>query len=277
MDFGNLYDYEIRTKPKKLEQPRILTDLTSLKYDINPAINREGILIEIQKALLKVNKPNVLIIGEPGVGKTAIAEGLAYLIKKKKCHELLLEKKIYSVSTAQLLSGTRYRGDFEEKVQKICDFLKQEKAILFVDEMHTTMKAGGAEGAVDMANILKPYLARGDFSLIGATTSKEYEIIKNDSAYNRRFTIINIEEPNEEATCKILLGSLRKFEKHYNLTIDKALIKKIVENSKYIKGKNPDKSLDILENLFIERLFNRKDTIDEEDLQIVIDNMLNRG
>lgn len=276
MDFGELRFQKNEIK-EKLIKPKILTDLTSLKYITNPAINRNNELIEIQKALLKINKPNILIVGEPGVGKTALAEGLAYLIQKKKCHELLLNKKIYSVSTAQLVSGTRYRGDFEEKIQKICDFLKQEKAILFIDEMHTTMNAGGAEGAIDMANILKPYLARGDFSVIGATTNKEYENVKKDSAYNRRFTIIEINEPDRVSTGKILLGSLKKYEKHYNIKLDKKLIDKIVNNSIYIKGKNPDKSLDILENLFIERLFNGKETIDEEDLDIIIENMLKRG
>lgn len=224
-----------------------------------------------------MNKPNVLLLGEAGVGKTAVVEGIVYRIKKGLVNDRLANTKILSVSSSSIVAGTRYRGDFEKKMEKLCEFLKQnENVVLFIDEMHTTINAGGAEGAIDMANILKPYLARGDIKVIGATTTKESEIITKDNAYNRRFTKINVDEPSLTETTNILKESIPKFEKYFDIKIDKKLVDYIVNESRDFKGKNPDKSIDILENVCSDTIWNNEKTFNKKDVQRVIENMLDR-
>lgn len=257
--------------------PNYLIDLSKKEYITNPAIGREVLIEEIEKILLKMNKPNVLLLGEAGVGKTAIVEGLAYKIKSGKINERMCDCKILSVSSSTLVAGCKYRGEFEEKVETLCDFLKNNpNIILFIDEMHTTMKAGGAEGAIDMSNILKPYLARGDIKIIGATTLEESEIIKKDSAYTRRFTTIKVEEPTLSETSAILKKSISKFEKFYDIKIDEKLMDFIVKESKELKGKNPDKCIDVLENICSDTIWNNEKKFDKKDVQRVIENMMDR-
>ena len=261
----------------KGKYPKYLVDLSSKEYVTNPAIGREVLIEEIEKILLKMNKPNVLLLGDAGVGKTAIVEGLAYKIKNGEVNKKMKDYKVLSVSSSTLVAGTKYRGECEEKIERLCEFLKQNKnVILFVDEMHTTMHAGGAEGAIDMANILKPYLARGDIKMIGATTLEESKIISKDSAYTRRFTAIKVDEPTISETSFILKKSIPKFENFYDIKIDEKLMDIIVKESKELKGKNPDKCIDILENICSDTIWNNEKTFDKKDIQRVIENMIDR-
>lgn len=205
-------------------------------------------IIEI---LLRKNKNNPLLIGEAGVGKTAIVEELVRRIDLGDVPSMLSDYKIVSLDTGSLISGTRYRGDFEERLNKIIkEAVNNKNIILFIDEIHTIVNCGGAEGAIDAANILKPYLARRDIKIIGATTNKEYKnSIYKDKALDRRFQTIYIEEPSLEDTKYILNNAKKEYEKHHNVIITSENIDDIVEYSdKYIFNKyNPDKSLDILD------------------------------
>lgn len=229
------------------DMPKDMIDLNSIKYESNPAIGREIIIEDMEKILLKMNKPNILLLGKPGVGKTAIVEGLAYKIQQGKVNDKLKRIRIISCSSSSLIAGTRYRGEFEEKVEEICDFLKKHpNYILFIDEMHTTVNAGGAEGAINMANILKPYLARGDIKMIGCTTLKENKVITDDEAYNRRFTKIYVDENDKKETLKILEGSLSKFNKFYGINGNKKLLKDIITEAEKLNGVFPDKAIDLL-------------------------------
>ena len=250
--------------------PKDMIDLNSIKYESNPAIGREIIIKKKKKILLKMNKPNILLLGKPGVGKTAIVEGLAYKIQQGKVNDKLKRIRIISCSSSSLVAGTKYRGQFEEKVEEICDFFKKHpNYILFIDEMHTTVNAGGAEGAINMANILKPYLARGDIKMIGCTTLKENKTITDDEAYNRRFTKIYVDENDKKETLKILEGSLSKFNKFYGINGDKKLLKDIITEAEKLNGVFPDKAIDLLENVFADTLWNGENSFELKDIQRV--------
>ncbi len=219
----------------------------------NSLIGRENEINQIIEILLRKNKTNPLLIGEAGTGKTAIVEELAHRIKNKKVPKELQNKKILSINISSLVSGTKYRGEFEEKLNNlICDIEKDKNTILFIDEIHTIVGAGGAEGAIDAANILKPYLARNNISCIGATTINEYnKFIRNDKALNRRFSPLLIKEPTYNQTLNILENTKKYYEKFHNVKISKQQIKMIVDMSnKYIKNRSePDKSLEILDTI----------------------------
>lgn len=258
--------------------PSYLTNLNTKEYITNPAIGRDGLIEEMEKILLKMNKPNVLLVGKAGVGKTAIVEGLAYKIKQGNVNEKLKDKIIVSVATSTLVAGTKYRGEFEEKVEKLCQYLKSHpKIILFIDEMHTVMGAGACnEGTTDMANILKPYLARGEIKVIGATTLEEREIITKDSAYNRRFTTILVKEPILQIVNKILKESVPKFEKFYDIKIDDKLIEYIVSKSLNLKGELPDKAIDLLENVCADTVWNNDKKFTKNDVNRVFETIEER-
>ena len=250
--------------------PKDMIDLNSIKYESNPAIGREIIIEDMEKILLKMNKPNILLLGKPGVGKTAIVEGLAYKIQQGKVNDKLKRIRIISCSSSSLVAGTKYRGEFEEKVEEICDFFKKHpNYILFIDEMHTTVNAGGAEGAINMANILEPYLARGDIKMIGCTTLKENKAITDDEAYNRRFTKIYVDENDKKETLKILEGSLSKFNKFYGINGNKKLLKDIITEAEKLNGVFPDKAIDLLENVFADTLWNGENSFKLKDIQRV--------
>lgn len=256
------------------KMPSYLVDLSNQDYVTNPAIGRDIIMEEVEKTLLKMNKPNVLLIGEAGVGKTAIVEGIAYRIKNNLSNERLKDLKLLSVSSSCLVAGTRYRGDFEKRVEELCEFLKlNSNIVLFIDEMHTTVKAGASDGAISMADILKPYLARGEIKVIGATTLKESEIISEDSAYKRRFTVIKVEEPTMTNVNKIVEESLPKFERFYDIKIDKRLVSVIVNESKYLQGKFPDKCIDLLENVCCDTIYNNEKKFNKKDIQRVAESI----
>lgn len=228
-------------------------DLTELAREgkIDPVIGRDKEIERVVQILSRRTKNNPCLIGEPGVGKTAIAEGLALKIVKDEVPELLEGKKIVSLDLTSMVAGTKYRGDFEERIKKAMDEVKEAKnVILFIDEVHTIMGAGAAEGAVDAANILKPSLARGEIQVIGATTIDEYrKNIEKDAALERRFQSVLVGEPTEEETVEILKGLRDKYEAHHKVKItDEAIENAVKMSSRYIADRFlPDKAIDLID------------------------------
>lgn len=244
----NIYD-SILKKDLNINYGIYLNDIN----EYNEIVGRENEINKIIETLLRKNKTNPLLIGKAGSGKTAIIEELAHRIKCNKVPKELINKKILSVNISTLVSGTKYRGEFEEKLNNLISNIEKDKnTILFIDEIHTIVGAGGAEGAIDAANILKPYLARNNISCIGATTIDEYnKSIKNDKALNRRFNPILIKEANYNQTLNILENTKKYYEKFHNVSISKNQIKMIIDlSNKYIKNKSePDRSLEILDTV----------------------------
>ncbi len=218
---------------------------------IDPVIGRDKEIERVVQILSRRTKNNPCLIGEPGVGKTAIAEGLALKIVKDEVPELLAGKKIVALDLTSMVAGTKYRGDFEERIKKAMDEVRNAKdVILFIDEVHTIMGAGAAEGAVDAANILKPSLARGEIQVIGATTIDEYrKNIEKDSALERRFQSVMVGEPTEEETVSILKGLRDKYEAHHKVKItDDAIETAVKMSSRYIADRFlPDKAIDLID------------------------------
>ena len=228
-------------------------DLTALAKDgkIDPVIGREKEIERVIQILSRRTKNNPCLIGEPGVGKTAIAEGLALKIVKGEVPELLNDKKIVALDLTSMVAGTKYRGDFEERIKKCLEEVRKSgDVILFIDEVHTIVGAGSAEGAVDAANILKPLLARGEVQVIGATTLNEYrKYIEKDSALERRFSPVTVGEPTKAETEEILKGIRDKYEAHHNVKITDEAIKSAVElSTRYINDRFlPDKAIDLID------------------------------
>ena len=218
---------------------------------LDPVIGRETETNRLIRILSRKNKNNPCLIGEAGVGKTAIVEGLAERIVTGRVPESLLNKIIISVDLTSMVAGAKYRGDFEERIKSIMTEVARNKSIiLFIDEIHTIVGAGSAEGAIDAANIMKPELSRGEIQIIGATTLAEYhKYIEKDSALERRFQPIIVEEPTVEKTIDILLGIKSNYEKHHNVTISTGAIEAAVRLSeRYIQDRFlPDKAIDILD------------------------------
>ena len=218
---------------------------------IDPVIGRENEIKRVIQILSRRNKNNPCLIGEPGVGKTAIAEGLALKITQDEVPEMLRGKKIVALDLTSMVAGTKYRGDFEERIKKAMDEVKAAKdVILFIDEVHTIMGAGAAEGAVDAANILKPSLARGELQVIGATTIDEYrKNIEKDAALERRFQPVTVGEPTEEETIEILRGLRDRYEAHHKVKItDEAIENAVKMSSRYIADRFlPDKAIDLID------------------------------
>ena len=228
-------------------------DLTSLAREnkIDPVIGRENEIQRVVQILSRRSKNNPCLIGEPGVGKTAIAEGLALKIAKGQVPELLKDKRIVSLDLTGMVAGTKYRGDFEERIKGVIDEVKNSKdIILFIDEVHTLIGTGSAEGAVDAANILKPSLARGELQLIGATTIDEYrKNIEKDAALERRFQPITVGEPSVEDAIEILKGIRDKYEAHHKVKItDEAVKSAVTLSNRYIGDRFlPDKAIDLID------------------------------
>ncbi len=216
-------------------------------------IGREIIINDVIEILLRKNKNNPLLLGDAGVGKTAIIEELTRRIEKNTVPTFLKNKKIVLLEMSFLVAGTKYRGEFEERLTKIIEeVINNKDIILFIDEIHTIVGAGGAEGAIDASNILKPYLARGELKCIGATTTKEYEkYIAKDKALERRFQPIFVKEPTKEETENILKTIKKEYERHHNLKISNQNINDIIElsNVYILNRKNPDKAIDILDSV----------------------------
>lgn len=238
-------------KKKKSELSSIV-DLHLLGVDNkDPLIGREKELKQLTNALSRRNKPNAILIGEPGVGKSAIVEAFAKNVIENKVPSLR-DKNIYELDIASTVSGTKYRGEFEEKIKKIIKKVQEDgNAILFIDEIHTIVKAGGAEGAIDASNILKPYLSRGEIQIIGATTEEEFNAtFEKDKALKRRFQIIRVEETSDSETLNILTKIKPIYEKFYRIKIDDYLLEEIVNVAKkyLVNQKFPDKAIDVLDN-----------------------------
>lgn len=229
--------------------------------DYNQIIGRDKEINDIIKILLKTKKRNPILIGKAGVGKTAIVEEFANRINKGLVPYSIQNIKIFMLSTSSLVAGTKYRGEFEERIELLLKEVKNNKNIvLFIDEVHTIIGAGGADGAIDAANILKPYLARGDISIIGATTEDEYnKYILKDKAFARRFTTIYIQEPNKNTLLEILKKYANNITEKSNINISNDCFAKIIDASNYYNSDSnePDKSIDLLEDFISEQITNK--------------------
>lgn len=254
---------------------------------IDPMVGRDEEIERVAQILSRRRKNNPLLVGEAGVGKTAIAEGLAYRIVRQEVPDLLKNAVIYSLDLASLLAGTKYRGDFEQRLKNVLKELTQlnsageQQAVLFIDEIHTIMGAGATSGgSMDASNLLKPALSSGELRLIGSTTYEEYrKFIEKDSAFNRRMQKVDVNEPNKEDTLKILTGLRSRFEEHHGVTYSNEILKLIVDlATKHITDrKNPDKSLDVLDEtgamIRILPADKRHKAITEKDVETVISMM----
>lgn len=255
--YGDLKNKNInrKFKKKKLLLEDIGTNLTKLAKEnkLDPVIGRDNEINKTIEILLRRKKNNPILIGPAGVGKTAIVEGIANLMISGKCPSFLENKRIISLNIFSLVSGTKYRGEFEEKMKTVIKELEEnDDIILFIDEVHTMVGAGGAEGAIDASNILKPALARGMIRIIGATTQDEYKkYIEPDAALARRFQMVNVEEPKHDDVIKILTEIKPLYEKYHNIRISNDLINEIVDLSeKYLSNRfEPDRSIDILDEV----------------------------
>lgn len=228
-------------------------DLTKLAVEdkLDPIIGRENEILRVIQILSRRTKNNPCLVGEPGVGKTAIAEGLAMRIAHKEVPQTLENKRVVTLDLSAMVAGSKYRGEFEERIKRVIgEVIEDGNIILFLDEIHTIIGAGGAEGAIDASNILKPSLARGEIQLIGATTIEEYrKYLAKDAALERRFQPVNVEEPTVSEAIDILQGIKHKYEQHHAVTISDEAIEAAVKLSKrYINDRNlPDKAIDLID------------------------------
>ena len=240
-----------KTKTPSLDEfGRDLT-LAAQELRLDPVVGREKEIERVSQILARRTKNNPVLIGEPGVGKTAVAEGLAIRIVNAEVPDILDGKKVIQLDMGLLVAGTKYRGEFEERLKKIMDEIRQAgNIILVIDEMHTLIGAGAAEGAIDAANILKPALSRGEIQVIGATTLDEYrKYVEKDSALERRFQPVIIDEPTEEESIEIIKGLKPKYEEHHKLIIsDEAIVAAVKLSNKYITDRFlPDKAIDVID------------------------------
>ena len=259
-ELQNFLSTKIVNKRHKLGKKKLIVDeygvdLTdkALSNNIDPVIGRDEELKRVMEILTRRTKNNPLLIGDAGVGKTAIVEELARLITLNKVPERLKGKRLISVSIAALVAGTKYRGEFEERITKMLKEIESDDSIiLFIDEIHTLVGAGGAEGAIDAANIFKPALARGKIRLIGATTTDEYkQTIEKDKAIDRRFQMVFVEEPKCELVYDILYKLRPLYEEYHGVKVSDDILKSIIQlTNKYVfDRKQPDKSIDILDEV----------------------------
>ena len=242
---------KIKSATKTLDQfGRDLTE-QARKGEIDPVIGRQMEIERVVQILSRRTKNNPCLIGEPGVGKTAVAEGLALQIVSGNVPELLKDKRLVSLDLTGMIAGTKYRGDFEDRIKNAIEEVKKAgNVILFIDELHTIIGAGAAEGSADAANILKPALARGDFQVIGATTIDEYrKHIEKDAALERRFQPVMVGEPTVQEAAAILKGLRDRYEAHHKVKITDEAIEAAVElSSRYISDRYlPDKAIDLID------------------------------
>lgn len=228
-------------------------DLTELARNgkLDPVIGRGEEIQRVIQILSRRTKNNPCLIGEPGVGKTAIAEGLAARIVEGDVPETIKGKRLLTLDLSGMVAGSKYRGEFEERIKRVISEVKADgNVLLFLDELHTIIGAGGAEGAIDASNILKPSLARGEIQLIGATTLEEYrKYIEKDAALERRFQPVDVEEPNEEESIAILKGLRSRYEEHHHVTItDSAIVAAVKMSERYVNDRYlPDKAIDAID------------------------------
>jgi len=240
-------------KKEKTTLDQYSRDLTALAKEgkLDPVVGREEEIQRVIQILSRRNKNNPCLIGEPGVGKTAIVEGLAQRIVSGEVPFTVRNKRVLTLDLSGMVAGSKYRGEFEERIKKVIkEVISDGNVVLFLDEIHTLIGAGGAEGAIDASNILKPSLARGEIQLIGATTISEYrKYVEKDAALERRFQPVHVEEPTEEEAIAILSGVARKYEEHHKVKIsDDAIVAAVKLSARYINDRNlPDKALDLLD------------------------------
>lgn len=255
---GNLYKEDLGKRQGKrsknastLEQ--YSRDLTALAAEgaLDPVIGRDSEIKRVIEILSRRTKNNPCLIGEPGVGKTAVVEGLARRIVEGKVPFTVQNKRLLSLDLSGMVAGSKYRGEFEERIKRVIREVQEDgNIILFLDEMHTIIGAGGAEGAIDASNILKPSLARGELQLIGATTVSEYhKYVEKDAALERRFQSVYVEEPTTEQAIEILKGIAPKYEEHHKVTItEEAIRAAVLLSQRYINDRNlPDKAIDLID------------------------------
>lgn len=254
---GNLYKEDLGRRSQGRNRATALSqysrDLTAMAREgkLDPVIGREDEIRRLIQILSRRTKNNPCLIGEPGVGKTAVVEGLALRIVEGKVPFTVKEKRVLTLDLSGMVAGSKYRGEFEERIKKVIkEVIDDGNVILFLDELHTIIGAGGAEGAIDASNILKPSLARGELQMIGATTIAEYrKYIEKDAALERRFQPVNVEEPTEEEAIRILEGIKGKYEEHHQVSITSEAVEAAVRLSgRYINDRNlPDKAIDLID------------------------------
>ena len=248
---GNLYKEDRKAKQSTLEQ--YSRDLTALAREgkLDPVVGRDEEIRRVIQILSRRTKNNPCLVGEPGVGKTAVVEGLATRIVAGDVPFTVQNKRVLTLDLSGMVAGSKYRGEFEERIKKVLKEVTEDgNIILFLDELHTIIGAGGAEGAIDASNIMKPSLARGEIQLIGATTIAEYrKYIEKDAALERRFQPVTVEEPTEEEAVRILEGIKGKYEAHHHVTITPEAVEAAVRlSSRYINDRNlPDKAIDLID------------------------------
>ena len=252
-DYANFRNSGNNNKSKTPTLDMYSRDLTEYAREgkLDPVIGRETEVQRVIQILSRRTKNNPCIIGEPGVGKTAIAEALAERIVEGRVPDTIRNKRVVTLDMSGMVAGSKYRGEFEERIKKVVDeVIKSGNVLLFIDEMHTIIGAGGAEGSLDASNILKPSLARGELQVIGATTREEYrKRIEKDAALERRFQPVVIEEPSEEESVLILKGLREKYEDHHKVRItDEALEAAVKLSARYINDRYlPDKAVDLMD------------------------------
>ena len=252
-----LYKEDLVKKQKKKGQTATLEqysrDMTALAAagKLDPVVGREEEISRVIQILSRRTKNNPCLVGEPGVGKTAIVEGLARRIVEGNVPDTVKDKRVLTLDLSGMIAGSKYRGEFEERIKKVIrEVTEAGNVLLFLDELHTLIGAGGAEGAIDASNILKPSLARGELQLIGATTITEYrKYIERDAALERRFQPVNVEEPTEEEAIRILEGIAPGYEKHHQVTYESGALEAAVRlSSRYINDRRlPDKAIDLID------------------------------
>lgn len=283
-EFKKLMEEDERGKKESGILKEFATELTEKAQDgeIDPLIRREDILERTIQVLSRRLKNNPIHVGEPGVGKTAITEGLARLIVENKVPKSLQNSKIYSLDIGAMLAGTKYRGDFEDRVKKILNKIqKEENAIVYIDEIHTIIGAGSVSGgAMDASNILKPFLTKGKMKFIGSTTYDEYKkIFEKDKALSRRFQKIEVPEPSNEDAYNILIGLKENYEKFHNVKYTDEALKAAVElSAKYINDRYlPDKAIDVMDEAGAYAKLNSEDsdsvTIETKDVEKIVSSM----
>lgn len=264
----------ISEEPKESLVGRYSRDLTKLAKEgkLDPVIGRDEEIARIIRTVSRRTKNNPCLVGEPGTGKTAIVEGLAGRIVSGDVPDSIKDKRVLTLDLSAMVAGSKYRGEFEERIKKVIEeVINAGNIILFLDEIHTLIGAGGAEGSIDASNILKPSLARGEIQLIGATTHDEYrKYVKKDAALERRFQPIDVNEPDEETAIKILSGIKHKYEEHHGVTIsDEAVRACVTLSSRYVNERFlPDKAIDIMDEAAAGiKLYSKNNASADEDIK----------